>query len=326
MNRVCKALNIKYPIIQGPLAWLTDAKFVAAVTNAGGLGTLGPAAGQNERFRDPDPVKRHAMTVERMRNEVRKVKKLTAGTFAVNIIPENGGNDGHTKPLIKMMIEEGVPAAVYTGSEVYPEIFQMLKDHDIKIIYRAQNPTASNARAAEENGADVIVATGFDEGGTLPKQVVGTFSIVRMIVDAVDHTPVLAAGGITDRRAVKAALALGAEGVYCGSVFIASEENRTAAKVKQAIVNSTADELLLFRTKPAYYRSLPGPFADHLQELSDQGVSRDEIGKVMGGLYGLKRGMVDGDWDQGYVSLGTGITSIHEIRPVKAIIDDLMAD
>ena len=147
-----------------------------------------------------------------------------------------------------------------------------------------------------------------------------------MIVDAVNHTPVLAAGGITDRRAVKAALALGAEGVYCGSVFIASEENRAAAKVKQAIVNSTADDLLLFRTKPAYYRSLPGPFADHLQELSDQGVSRDELGKVMGGLYGLKLGMVDGDWDHGYVSLGTGITSIHEIRPVKAIIADLMAD
>lgn len=326
MNRVCKALSIKYPIIQGPLAWLTDAKFVAAVTNAGGLGTLGPAVGQNERFRDPDPAKRHAMTVERMRNEVRKVKKLTTGTFAVNIIPSNGGNDGHTKPLIKMMIEEGVPAVVYTGSEVYPEIFQVLKDHDIKIIYRALNPTVSNARAAEKNGADVIVATGFDEGGTLPKQVVGTFSIVRMIVDAVNHTPVLAAGGITDRRAVKAALALGAEGVYCGSVFIASEENRAAAKVKQAIVNSTADDLLLFRTKPAYYRSLPGPFADHLQELSDQGVSRDELGKVMGGLYGLKLRMVDGDWDHGYVSLGTGITSIHEIRPVKAIIADLMAD
>lgn len=172
----------------------------------------------------------------------------------------------------------------------------------------------------------MIVATGFDEGGTLPKQVVGTFSIVRMIVDVVDHTPVLAAGSITDQQAVKTALALGAEEVYCGSVFIASKENRAAAKVKQAIVDSSADDLLLFRTMPAYYRSLPGPFVNHLQELSDSGVARAQIGKAMGGLYGLKLGMVDGDWDHGYVSLGTGITSIHEIRSVKAIIDDLFAN
>lgn len=73
-------------------------------------------------------MKRHAMTIERMRNEVRKVKKLTNGTFAVNIIPTNDGDDGHTKPLIKMMIEEGVPAAVYTGSEVYPGIFRLLRE------------------------------------------------------------------------------------------------------------------------------------------------------------------------------------------------------
>ena len=275
---------------------------------------------------DPDPVVQHAATVERMRQQVRRVKELTTGPFAVNIIPENGGNDGHTRPLIQMMIEENVPAVVYTGSEVYPEIFKLLKDHNIKIIYRALNPTAANARAAEKNGSDVIVATGFDEGGTLPAKVVGTFSIVRMIVDAVDHTPVLATGGITDRRSVKAAMALGAESVFCGSLFIASKENRAAGKVKRAIVDSSADDLLLFRTMPAYYRSLPGPFANHLQELSDQGTSREKSGEEMGGLYGLKLGMVDGDWDHGYVSLGTGITSIHRIHPVQEIITDLFTD
>lgn len=99
---------------------------------------------------DPDPVVQHAATVERMRQQVRRVKELTTGPFAVNIIPENGGNDGHTRPLIQMMIEENVPAVVYTGSEVYPEIFKLLKDHNIKIIYRALNPTAANARAAEK--------------------------------------------------------------------------------------------------------------------------------------------------------------------------------
>ena len=113
-------------------------------------------------------------------------------------------------------------------------MFKEFKAHGIKIVYRSLNPMPENSREAEKFGADIIVATGFDEGGTLPAKVIVTFSIVPLIVDSVEHTPVMASGGITDRRAFNAAFALGAEGVYCGTAFLMSKESRMSENVKQA--------------------------------------------------------------------------------------------
>ena len=109
-----------------------------------------------------------------------------------------------------------------------------MKSHQIKIIYRPLTPTIENAKEAESFGADIYVATGFDEGGTVPERVIGTFSIVPMIADAID-IPVVAAGGIGDYRTVNAAFALGAEGVFAGSLFIATTENPAAENVKQKL-------------------------------------------------------------------------------------------
>lgn len=157
--------------------------------------------------------------------------------------------------MLKVIYEEKVPVVTFVG-EPDAAMFREFKEHGIKIVYRSLNPTPANAKAAEEAGADIIVATGFDEGGTLPEKVLGTFSIVPLIADAVDHTPVMASGGIADHRAFNAALALGAEGVYCGTAFLLSKESRMAENVKKAALAADAEDLLLFRTIPAYYRPL----------------------------------------------------------------------
>ncbi|MGM9891709.1 NAD(P)H-dependent flavin oxidoreductase [Limosilactobacillus sp.] len=317
-NRVTKILEIEKPIVQGPMTWLTDAHLVAAVSNAGGLGVLGPNAGQSA------PTTSVEEAVEKMRLEVRKTKQLTTHPFGLSLLPGEADKDPFTVPMIQMAAEEGVAAVTYVGNVIRPELFEMLHQNHIKIIYRALCPNLKVAKEAEKNGADLIAVTGFDHGGDLPGKTISNFDLIPMTVDAVD-VPVLADGGIADARGVKAALALGAEGVYSGTVFIASTECRADEKVKQLVVDSTAEDLLLFRTAPApFYRSLPTKLAEKLVKMDHEGVPSAQIGQAMRG--GIKTAMLDGDFDHGYITLGNGISNIHEIRPVSAIIDDLMQE
>ncbi|WPD75847.1 nitronate monooxygenase [Dickeya fangzhongdai] len=320
-NRICQILGIEKPVIQGPLSWLTDARLVAAVSNAGGLGVLGPNAGLTAETAVSTPEE----TAEKMREEIRKTKALTEKPFGVNLIP-TPENDVWTLPILKVIKEEGVRVVVYTGyseGSIIPGLFDELKDAGISIIYRDINPSPENTRLAEAAGADIIVATGFDEGGTLPGKALGTFSIVPLIADAVQHAPVLAAGGITDSRTARAAHALGASGVFAGSVFISTEESRVPQSVKDKIVDSDGLDMLLFRTLPDYYRSLPGKLAEKLVQMDKAGASNEELGKTMGGLRGLRLGMLEGNTDEGYISLGTGIGAIRGVKSVADVVNEL---
>jgi len=318
-NRICEILGIEKPIIQGPMSWLTNAEFVAAVSNAGGLGFLAATAGQVDRTPNRSPE----LTAERLRTEIQKTKTLTEKPFGTVII---GGSDlNYTWRMIETVIEEKVPVVLVNGLPglPYEKMFKPLKDNNIKIVYRPLTPTIKDAKAAEALGIDVYVATGFDEGGTVPERVIGTFSIVPMIADAI-KIPVMAAGGIGDVRGVRAAFALGAEGVFAGSVFIPTKENPAAENVKQMIVDATAEDLLMFRTLPAYYRSLPTKLANKLVEMDNQGASREETSKFL--FDGMRIGMLEGNTDDGYISVGTGITPIKEIITVKEVVDNLMQD
>lgn len=262
-----------------------------------------------------------------MRAEIRKVRELTDKPFSVNILPpyNEDAEDIFTPPMLKVIYEENVPVVTYVGG-IREALFKELKEHDIKIIYRSLNPSPDQAREAERCGADIIVATGFDESGTLPDMTLGTFSIVPLIVDAVNHIPVMAAGGISNSRTFNAVLALGAEGAYCGTAFLMSKESRMAENVKQAVLRANAKDLLLFRTMPAYYRSLPGALANKLVEMDKAGATNEELGKIMGGFANLRKGMLDGDMENGYVSVGNGISDIHEIKSVKEIIFEMTRD
>ena len=261
-NRVCQILKIEKPVIQGPMFWLTDAKLVAAVSEAGGLGVLGPHAGQYSLPKDD--VER----AERMRKEIQKVKELTSKPFGVNILPSGKNPDEQLELMLKVVYEEKVPVAVvvFDSQEVVEDAIRDLKAHGVTVVYRQISITPEIARKAEKAGVDIIAATGMDEGGTLPGHNIGTFSIVPLIVDSV-KIPVMAAGGITDRRTFNAAFALGAEGVFCGTLFLSSTEARTAPNVKEMIVKSNASDMDFFRAIPYYYRSIPTPLSRKLAQM-----------------------------------------------------------
>ena len=255
-NRVCQILKIEKPVIQGPMFWLTDAKLVAAVSEAGGLGVLGPHAGQNSLPKDDEE------RAERMRQEIKKVKELTSKPFGINIFHSGQNPDKQLELMLKVVYEEKVPVGIvaHDGPEPAEDIIKELKSHGVTVVYRQITITPDIAKKAEKAGADIIVATGMDEGGTLPNHNIGTFSIVPLIVDSV-KIPVMAAGGITDKRTFNAAFALGAEGVFCGSLFLSSTEARAPKNVKDLIVKTNATDIDFFRTTPYYYRSIPTPLS-----------------------------------------------------------------
>ena len=320
-NRVCQILKIEKPVIQGPMFWLTDARLVAAVSEAGGLGVLGPHAGQNSLPKDDNE------RAERMRAEIRKVKELTSKPFGINIFHSGENPDIQLQLMLKVVYEEKVPVAVVAqdSPDIAEDIIKELKSHGVTVVYRHLNFNPELARKAEKAGADIIVATGMDEGGTLPGHNIGTFSIVPLIVDSV-KIPVMAAGGITDRRTFNAALALGAEGVFCGTLFLSATEARTSQNVKEMMVKANATDIDFFRTIPYYYRSIPTPLSQKLVQMDKDLKTRDELYNAMHPMRNMKFGMLDGQIDVGYISVGLGVSMIHSIRSSKEIIDDITQD
>lgn len=327
MNRVCEALGIEKPIIQGAMSWITNAEFVAAVSNAGGLGILGPNAGQKELTSDPDE------TAERMRREIRKTRELTKKPFAVTLIGSGNSTSIFTMKILDVVIEEKVPV-VLINSYGFPgmlgvdeSLLRPLKDNHIKMIVRSILPSVEDAKTVEAQGADVYVATGFDEGGTLPPRTIGSFSIMPMIKNAV-KIPVCLAGGIADVRTANAAFALGAEGLYVGTRFLCTDECPVALNVKKLIAKSKATDMEIFRVAPSYYRSLPTKLRERLLE-NENNFNRDEVyeenKKLMGGTSGMRIGMMEGDLEHGYVSVGNGVSLFDKIVSVKEVIDELLA-
>ena len=316
-NRVCEILGIEKPIIQGPALWLTDANFVAACCEAGVLGVLGLNAGQTEYVYTVEE------TMERTREQIRKVKELTDKPFALNVGPVDPATDQFTAPTIDLMVEEGVPVALYWG-EVIPYWFDKFHEKGIKVIFRAATPTIENTKAAVAAGADVIAATGFDEGGTLPVQAVGTFSIVPMLADAAEgKVPIVACGGIADERTAKAAFVLGAEGLLVGTAFLLSEESLVADNIKNAVVNLNAEDMMMYRVLPAFYRTIPGELPNKLVEMSKNGASEAEIFEAQNKHLGIRNGMLFGDLSNGFASFGLGISMIHKIEPLSVIANRL---
>ncbi|MBF0785288.1 nitronate monooxygenase [Muribacter muris] len=314
MNRITQILNIKHPIVQAPMSWLTDARLVASVADAGGLGFLAPHAGQTTNPTSNQEV------IDRMRNEIRKVKALTDKPFGVPFILSY--DLSLIDLMVELLIDERVPVVLDNGL-LDEKIYQKFKAVGTKMICRLPNPNLADALKAQQIGADILVLTGFDEGGTLPMKEIGSFSVLAEFVGKVD-LPIMLAGGIADKKSVQASLALGAEGVWVGTAFIATKECHSHQHVKEWIVNATANDLLLFRTEPHYYRSLPTELAKKCFEMSEKGASRSDIAKVMNAGTGMRLGMLEGDFTNGYVSVGNGISQIDNIKSVQALIDELM--
>ncbi|MFU2205696.1 NAD(P)H-dependent flavin oxidoreductase [Streptococcus pluranimalium] len=318
-NRITDILGIEKPIIQGPLAWLTNGNYAGAVSAAGGLGVLGISAGQKVAATTVEE------TIENMRREIRIARQITENPLGINVAPGHPMTDIFTGPMLDLMVEEGVQVAVMVGV-FSAEWTARFHEKGIKVVFHASNPTIENTEEAIQGGADIIVATGFDEGGTVPEKIIGTFSIVPMIVDAAKgRVPVMAAGGISDDRTARAAFALGAEGLYVGTAFMMSEESILAQNIKEQALTANASDLLLYRTVPAYYRSLPGEIPNKLLEMSQAGAIEEEIYEVKRGYNGMRDGMLFGDLTKGFASFGLGISMIDKIESVATIMDKLMS-
>lgn len=316
MQAVTEILGTTFPIIQAPMSWITDAKLVAAVSNAGGLGVLGPNAGQTTVTSGPTE------TAERMRKEIQKTQTLTDKPFGINILL-GGENIDENNPflngLLNVSFEEKVKYFVTVG-EVNKKVFAQIKNHGGTIIHRPLTPTIAKMKYAEAVGADILVATGYDEGGVIPDKAFGTFTVVPTMVDAV-NIPVLAAGGINDSRGVKAAFALGAKGVYVGTRFIVTEESPAAEATKLKIIASTYDDILSVSYNQ---RSIKNTASKKLGELFLDPTNKKDLNKEIGKLGGVRPGMLAGELDRGIISVNTGIDTIDRIDSVETLINNLM--
>ncbi len=225
-------LNIQYPIVQACMAWVSNADMVAAISNAGGLGTLGPNAGATTITRDPKEVG------ERLRVQIRKTKELTAKPFAVNVLVPGPGEEAFSETTVRVAIEEGVPVAIVSqgSGKVYTE---RLKKAGMRVLHVVGTPR--HARSAEAAGVDAVITSGTEGGGHSGFHQLTTFILVPQVVDAV-KIPVIAGGGVGDGRGLLAALALGAEGIYMGTRFIATKECPVHQNWKEALVRSESTD------------------------------------------------------------------------------------
>lgn len=308
-EKVIKILGTKYPLIQAPMNWLTNAELVAAVSNSGGLGILGPNAGQREAY-SPE------VTYQKFREEIQKTKSITDKNFGINILlPINPFSEA----LLNAAIDEGVKYFATVG-DADSIVFKKIKENNGVIIHRPLNPNSENMREAESLGVDLLVVTGYDEGGVIPSQQIGTFSIVPAMVDSVS-IPVLAAGGINDKRGVKAAFALGASGVYIGTRFLLTKESPMSNKVKEQILKSKNQDVLLVAKQQ---RSLNTKIAVMLESKYEDLATSNENMEIIRENGGIRSGMLEGDLENGIISLNTSIEIIKNIPSVKDLIEELM--
>jgi enoyl-[acyl-carrier protein] reductase II len=296
MNKLCELLKIKYPLIQGGMANIATHKLAAAVSNAGGLGLIG-SGGNDEEW---------------VREEIRKCRGLTDKPFGVNIMLMNP----HAPKIAQVVIEEGVKV-VTTGAGNPNPYIPAWKEAGIIVIPVV--PSVALALRVERAGADAVVVEGTEAGGHIGE--LTTMALVPQVADAV-KIPVIAAGGIADKRAVLAVFALGASGVQVGTVLLASKECPIHDNYKKMVVDAKdTDTIVTGRQTGAPVRVIKNLMAKEYIKLSQAGATLEELEKLT--LGSLRRAVVDGDLETGSFMAGQIAGLVKEIRPVKTIIEDM---
>ena len=297
MNRITEMLGIKYPIIQGAMQDVAKARLVAAVSNAGGLGVL--ASGQD--------------TPEQVREEIHKVKELTDKPFAVNLMFLNK----KVPEIVDVVIEEGVKI-VTTGAGTPKLYMPKLKEAGIKVI--PVIPNVKIAKKMEELGVDAVIAEGMESGGHIGTMTSQT--LWPQVVDAV-KIPVIAAGGIADNRGVKAAMAMGAEGVQCGTIFSISKESPVGDNWKKVIIESKDTSIGVIGTKMGVAsRTVVNKKAKELYGLEDKMTDMLKFNQLLDEAY--RKAVYQDDVEDGIIFAGSVAGMIHESKSAAEIISDLM--
>ena len=297
-NRLIKLLNIDYPIIQAGMIWASGWRLCSAVSNAGALGVIGSGS----------------MYPDILEENIIKCKANTNKPFAVNIPILYADIENHLKVIfrndIKIVITSAGNPAIYT---------QVLKEHGIKVIHVVSSKRF--AEKAEKSGCDAIVAEGFEAGGHNGRKETTSMVLIPLVSSAVS-IPVIAAGGIATGRQMLAAMILGAEGVQIGSRFVASEEASSHINFKNAVVNSSEGDTILTLKELAPVRIMRNNFYQEILQAYQNHSSLGELKNLLGQRR-AKKGMFEGNLEDGELEIGQVSALIKEIKPAADIVKEI---
>ena len=297
-TRLTEILGLKYPVIQGGMAWVAESHLASAVSKAGGLGLIAAASAPAEWVRE----------------QIREVRKHTNCPFGVNIMMISPNADD----VAKIVVEEKVPV-VTTGAGTPEKYMTMWKEAGIKVIPVVAS--VAMAKRMERCGADAIVAEGTEAGGHIGENT--TMVLVPQIADAV-QIPVIAAGGIADGRGMAAAFMLGAEGIQMGTRFVATVEAEVHENYKQCITKAKdIDSRVTGRATGHPVRALRNKMTTEYIRLEKEGASFEELEHLT--LGSLRKAVVDGDVKEGSVMAGQIAGLIADIKPCKEVIESIVS-
>ncbi|MBN8697678.1 MAG: nitronate monooxygenase [Bacteroidetes bacterium] len=300
-NKITELFGIKYPIIQGGMIWCSGWELASAVSNAGGLGLIGSGSMYPEVFLE----------------HVRKCKKATDKPFGVNIPLLYPNVEEH----IKTILDEGVKV-VFTSAGNPATWTKKLKENGITVVHVIAN--TKFALKAQDAGVDAIVAEGFEAGGHNGREETTTMCLIPMIRKTV-NIPVIAAGGIGTGRGMLAAMALGADGVQIGSRFVASTESSANDHFKQAVIKAVEGDTKLMLKQVTPVRLLKNKFFEEVFQAEAKGASVEELTQLLG-RGRAKKGMFEGDLNEGELEIGQVSALIKEIKPAAQIIEEIIAE
>lgn len=297
-NRVTKLFGIDYPIIQAGMIWASGWRLASAVSNAGGLGIIGAGSMYPDVFRE----------------HIQKCKAATDKPFAVNLPLLYPDID----KLVQILLEEEV-RIVFTSAGNPKTWTALLKEKGITVVHVVSS--SKFALKAEEAGCDAVVAEGFEAGGHNGREETTTMVLIPAVVNAV-KIPVIAAGGIATGKQMLAAMILGAEGVQMGSRFVASEEASSHINFKNAVIHAAEGDTQLSLKQLTPVRLLKNEFFRQVQEAELRGASKEELASLLGRAR-AKKGMFEGDLEQGELEIGQVSSLLGNILPAKAIVENV---
>ena len=300
-QNITKLFNIQYPVVQGGMIWVSGYKLAAAVSNAGGLGLIGAGS----------------MYPEVLRTHIQKCKKATKKPFGVNVpllYPD-------IEKIMEIIIEEGVKI-VFTSAGNPKTWTATLKKNGIMVVHVVSS--VKFALKAELAGVDAVVCEGFEAGGHNGREETTTFTLIPMVKEQV-KIPVIAAGGIGSGRGMLAAMVLGADGVQIGSRFAATNESSAHQNFKNSIVEVQEGDTQLTLKELAPVRLIKNKFYDEVQALYLTKPTQEELKKFLGRAR-AKRGMFEGDLEDGELEIGQIAGLIHEIKPVKIVLKEILEE
>ena len=303
MIDICEMLQVDYPIIQGGMGNISNAQLTAAVSEAGGLGTIGCGT----------------MTPVEVEKIILETKQRTNKRFAVNIAI---GVSPYTKELIELVVKHQVPVVSLSAGNPAPYI-PILHEHGVKVL--ALVASVKHAQKAEAAGADILVAEGFEAAGINSNLELTTFTLIPQIVKHV-QVPVLAAGGIGDGKGLAAAVMLGASGVQLGTRLIATKDAPFHDVYKQNLVKASDTETTIIgRSVGRVRRILKTPYAEKLEQFEQEGMTLEQYAEMTTEKEHIK-GAIEGDMENGFINSGQIAGIIEHIPSVKELLESMMKE